>query len=125
MRKQPTISLLSSNTNNKLALSLLLDRSGYEVVFANKGKLAELEVDLFSQHIGHSTIVLDFDTGLGDTVSSVRKIAETIRSTTLIVLCEPGIKKEIDKLGLDNSVVILEKPLLPSDLAILLNQQYK
>lgn len=111
-----TISLLSSDINNKVALSLLFDRQGYTVKYVNEGKLQNLD-SMLSLPLGASDAVLvDLDVGLGDTCGYVRELWSRLEHSRLIILCDQVSLSKLKEMNIPPNVWLLEKPVLPDEL---------
>lgn len=120
-----SIALLSSDINNKIALSLLFDKQGHHLVFVNEGKLADLASKQYSEMDQSDFVLIDTNIGLGDTGKTINEIIELLVHKELVFLCDSVTAKYLNDRELPDNVMVFEKPVLPDELNRLLTIEVK
>lgn len=111
-----SISLLSSDINNKTALSLLFDRQGHQLHYVNEGKISDYLLTKMDEMENSEVIFVDLDIGLGDTAMIAETICSANVSGRVVFLCDSVTADTLTRKGIEKVATILEKPVLPDEL---------
>jgi two-component SAPR family response regulator len=117
-----SISLLSSDINNKTALSLLFDRQGHQLHYVNEGKISDYLSTRMHEMETSDLIFVDLDVGIGDTAMIAEKICSCNAKGEIVFLCDPVTAVTLTSKGIRERATILEKPVLPDELQALLGE---
>lgn len=119
------LALLSSNTNTKLALAMLMDKQGVALGFVNDGKLSQVSTNPPAQLLSCNSAIIDYDEGLGDMVSTLKSLIQFLEDFQLTVLCDSSVINELNNemAQYKFKVNLREKPLLPEEFLALIEDR--